>query len=270
MRRDPCAARGRAPRRALTLAELLVALGAVGLLIGLLVPVLAHGKAAGRTAQCASNLRQMAVAAQGYAMLHSVYPAAIRYAVREDALHAVAWDWETTVGAAAQLVGPGPLWSFSGDPGRVQQCPEYPGSTNFADPYTGYNYNPTYVGAESPFPYRAGWGEGWDHLRPGVRAHACRRSSQCALFGDGGMAAGVANKFMRAPTATVEGDLGLVYAGAQAFRHAGATSVAWLDGHVSSTARVRPGRFADEALLRDMVYPRNGFLSDGDEAYDPR
>ena len=76
---------------------------------------------------------------------------------------------------------------------------------------------------------------------------------------------------MRAPLNTVEGALFRVYAGGQAFRHAGATNVAFLDGHLAPVHRPRPGRLATDQLLEQtMGYPENGFLSDDDRAYDPR
>jgi prepilin-type processing-associated H-X9-DG protein len=247
--------------------ELLVVVALLGVLLGLLLPSIGQVRSAGRSARCASNLRQMAMAAAGYSAVHDVFPPALRYALRDDGLHIVAWDWETT--ASGMLVGPGPLWSIPGDPGSVQQCPEHAGASNFADPTTGYNYNTTYLGAESPFPYAPGWGEGWERLRWGARPHACRRSASCALFGDGGIAAGVANKFMRAPMNSVEGDLSMVYAGAQAFRHGRCSNVAWVDSHVSGVCAPRKGAHATEELLRGMGYPGNGFLSDDDSAYDP-
>jgi prepilin-type processing-associated H-X9-DG protein len=178
----------------------------------------------------------------------------------------IAWDWITTMDGA--LISPGALWAFSDDPGKVQQCPGYHGETNFkGDPFTGYNYNTTHIGGEGRFM----WSWGWNNFRPGVRYSACRWTGRVALFGDGGWAGG-ANKFMRAPLKSAEGEeLPEVYGGGQAFRHQMATNVAYLDGHVGSAHTPFRGDLATEALLTDaMDYPRNGFLSDDDRAYDPR
>ena len=174
----------------------------------------------------------------------------------------VAWDYVTT--HDHQLISPGPLWDFSDDPGRVQQCPSYHGTTNFGDPYTGYNYNTTYVAGEGRFQY---WG--WDKFRPGIRYSACRRTAQVAMFGDGGWSGGT-NKFMRAPMNEIEGCLDIVYGGGQAFRHRKTTTVAYLDLHVAPASSPHAGALANDSLLDLLDYPTNGFLSHDDRAYDPR
>ena len=45
-------------------------------------------------------------------------------------------------------VVPGLLWAGSGGvSGEIQQCPEFEGKSNFpGDPFTGYNYNTSYIG----------------------------------------------------------------------------------------------------------------------------
>ncbi len=252
-----------ARRGGFTIIELIVAVAVVTLLLGVLVPALRGIKSGSRSAACISNLRQMSVAAQGYALEHSFFPPAIRYE-NDGAVTNVSWDFVTTFDG--RLVSPGALWSFTDDPGAVQQCPGYHGPTNFSgDPHTGYNYNTTFVGGEGPF---MSWG--WENFRPGVRYSACRRTAQVALFGDGGISAGVANKFMRAPLNTVEGSLPIVYGGGQAFRHQLATHVAYLDLHVAAAPGPFSGTLATDSLLAQMDYPRNGFLSDDDRCYDPR
>jgi prepilin-type processing-associated H-X9-DG protein len=249
-------------RSAFSLIELLVVLATIALLLSLMLPSLAGVRRSGRTAVCISNLRQMAIAAQRYALEHEFFPPAVRYE-NDGTLTRIDWDWITT--RDGQVISPGPLWEFSDDPGRVQQCPEYHGTTNTADPYTGYNYNTTHIGGEGA------WGSwGWDNFRPGVRYSACRWTARVALFGDGGRR-GSTNKYMRAPMNTEGTDLGVIYAGGQAFRHQKATNVAYLDGHVGPAREPFRGTLATDALLLDtMDYPRNGFLSDDDRAYDPR
>jgi len=246
-----------------TVVELIVVVAVTALLLAMLVPSLASVRAAGRSAACLSNLRQMAIAAQRYALEYKYFPPAIRFDLDGGVVN-LAWDWVTTWDG--RLLSPGPLWSFTDDPGRVQQCPVYHGPTNFdGDPHTGYNYNTTYVGGEGPF---MSWG--WDDFRPGVRYGACRWTSRVAVFGDGGVVGGVANKFMRAPMNEVEQTgLGVIYGGGQAFRHVRATNVAYLDLHVAPAAAPHRGARADDALIELLDYPENGFLSDDDTAYDP-
>ncbi len=247
-----------------TVIELIVVIAVTTLLLALLVPSLASVRAAGRSAACMSNLRQMSIAAQRYALEYKYFPPAIRYENDGDFLN-VAWDWVTTFDN--RLVSPGPLWEFTDDPGRVQQCPDYGGGTNFADPHTGYNYNTTYVGGESSFPH-TGWDP--DHYRSGVRYGAARWTSRVAVFGDGGVVDGIANKFMRAPMNEVEAyALDVIYRGAQAFRHGHATNVAYLDLHVAPATAPLRGTRATDPLLQLLGYPENGFLSDDDLAYNP-
>jgi prepilin-type processing-associated H-X9-DG protein len=66
------------------------------------------------------------------------------------------------------------------------------------------------------------------------------------------------------------GDIGACYAGAQAFRHLKTTNVAYVDGHVGSPSVVFKGPHATDSLLSQMGFPKNGFLSDDESAYDPR
>ncbi len=249
-------------RRAMTMVELLIVIGVIALLIGLLAPGLRGVRAAGRTTLCSANLRQMAIAAQVYAAIYDAFPAAIRYE-NDGGVTIIAWDWVTTF--SHQVISPGPLWAFTDNPGEVKQCPSFHGGTNFADQFTGYNYNTTYIGGEGTL-----YNWGWEKFRPGLAPGVCRRSPETAFFGDGGVGGGIANKFMRAPMNSEGHPLSLVYAGGQAFRHGGFTNVVYVDGHVASVDRPQPGELATDSLLAAMDYPTNGFLSDDDTAYDPR
>ncbi len=251
-------------RRGLNILELLVVVALIAVILGLLAPALSSVRSAGRSAACQSNLRQLAFAAQSYAATYDVFPTALRYEDRDGVFVQVAWDWVTTL--AGDLIEPGPLWSFTDNPDEVQQCPAYDGGSNFTgDPFSGYNYNTTYVGGEALFP-----NTGWDKVRWGVRPHACNRSSTCAMFGCGGYAGG-ANKFMRAPLNSEAFALSTIYSGGQAFRHGGACNIVFLDTHVDHVNRPHRGDLAtDELLTAFLDYPKNGFLSDDDAAYDPR
>src|SRR6185503_3923035 len=67
-----CVMRG---RRAFTLIELLVVVAIVALLGALLLPALTRAKESGRRVACASNLRQLAIALDLYAVDHDgLYP----------------------------------------------------------------------------------------------------------------------------------------------------------------------------------------------------
>ena len=70
---------------------------------------------------------------------------------------------------------------------------------------------------------------------------------------------------------TVEGDLGLVCSGAQAFRHHGCSNAVFLDGHCECMDTACEGPYASQNQLDDLMdFPQHGFLSDDDALYDPR
>ena len=263
-------------RRALTIVETLVVIGVLTILLAIVLPTTATIRASSRAASCSSNLRQLGLAATTYATQNrESYPAAILYKMGSSGLVTSAWDFEHRTGGD---VRPSVLWDFANGGHDVQQCPEFLGASTFGlDPSTGYNYNTTYIGAEGRFPELDGngrWIDGWSLARRGLSSAQFRRTSTTALFGEGGWRGG-ANKFMRAPSATIENDLPTVYGGAQAFRHTGCTHVCFLDGHVAGACECHDGVHAPEpataSLLTDVLdFPRNGFLSDDDSSYDPR
>lgn len=249
--------------RGLTLIEVLAVIGVIALLLGVLLPVLSHAGEAGRSANCKSNLRQLAVAAQLYAQTYKVYPPAVRYDNTGGVFRTIAWDYEH----AGNDVKPGAIWQFmSTDGGKVHQCPSFHGPSTFGgDPHTGYNYNTTYIGGEMKFPLTD-----WKKMRWGIPVAMHRHPATTAVFGEGGWKNG-ANKFMRAPSNAVEHNINAVYSGGQAFRHRKATNVSYLDGHVDSVTGPKQGPHATPSLLTAfMNYPENGFLSEDDSAYDPR
>jgi len=265
----------RAPRaviRAVTLVEMLVVIGVLAVLLAIVVPATSSVRASSRSAVCQSNLRQLGIAASMYATQNrDAYPAAILYRMNGAGLVTSAWDFEHRPGGE---VRPSVLWDFVKGPNEVQQCPDFLGNSTFGDdPSTGYNYNTSYIGAEGRFPEQdssGAWIDGWRLARRGVESAQFRKTSTTALFGEGGWRGG-ANKFMRAPSANVEGDLPTVYGGGQAFRHSGCTHVCYLDGHVGGACDCNDGVHSPPALLESVMgFPRNGFLSDNDFPYDPR
>lgn len=258
-------------RRGLTLVEVTVALGVASLLVALSVGGLRAAGERGRSERCRGNLRQISLATQAYACMHGGHmPPSILYFQRAGSLRTVAWDFEQQGGVAR----PGSIWKFTDQPQEVQQCPSCMEASTFGvDPCTGYQFNTSYLGTEGQLPASGEDGrtlDGWSRVRAGVGPGQWRRTDSVAVFADGGWRGG-ANKFMRAPSARVENDLGLAYAGASAFRHGGRCNVAWLDGHVEAVEQPHEGLHATPALLRNVMdWPRNGFLSPDDAAYDPR
>lgn len=118
-----------------------------------------------------------------------------------------------------------------------------------ADPYTGYNYNVSYVG------HGAG-----ETITTPIRVAQIVNPTRCALFGDGEWEGG-ANKFMRSPLAG-RGDAAFSgrHAGTQGFRHRGMSNVAFADGRAESWTE----RHTGPHQLPDHV----GFLSDDNSMYD--
>jgi prepilin-type processing-associated H-X9-DG protein len=233
--------------------------------------VLGRARDEAKSAECLSHLRHLGVAARSYSTVHrDRYPPAVVYFAEQGMLVTHAWDFRHRGGE----VSAGALRGFTDRPEHVQQCPCCLDASTFGnDPATGYNYNTSFIGAEGRMPHVAADGtvvQGFMNARLGLPIHAHRRPSHAALLGDGGWSGG-ANKFMRAPSNSVEQDWGTVYAGGQAFRHAGRTNVAWLDGRTSTEANAHEGPMAGSNFaLQILGYAENGFLSDDDSAYDPR
>ena len=256
MRRGPATGAG------FTLVELLVVVGIIAVLIGLLLPSLARARDRARAVQCLSNLHQMGVLAFAYAASHQgSLPAS-------SAGGNVWWDFDES---DPLNIHAGLLWEQRGDV-RVQQCPAYQGvALGVPDPYTGYNYNTSYlaggVGETTPL--------GDPHDRP-AHLGSIARANTTALFGDAGSPGGT-NKFMRAPVllfGTGFGDsvsTGTRLYGTQAYRHVGQTNVCYADGHAAAVA----ARFTSAGKLFDGVVTPNptpaaagtGFLSADDSAY---
>ena len=239
-------------RRAFTLVELLVAIAVLGVLAGLVVPAVERGRESARAAACAANLRQLAAAAIDYAGEHrGQFP----WGMRLEGGEMACWDFVVGADGAAR---PGLLWKHvpGAGAGQVLQCPSFiGGEANWrGDPFTGYNYNCSFVGKVQ--------GDSGSRDAP---AHLSQLEdpARTALFGDGQFAGG-ANKFMRAPVRDKAHDgsgTAVREAGTQGFRHRGRTNVAFADGHVEALSK--PYRKGGEGF----VSPGCGFLSPDNSLY---
>lgn len=240
-------------RQAFTLVELLVVIAIIALLIGLLLPALVRARDSARTTACLSNLRQMAVVSTAYvAEYRGSYPPAQwpNFTVTPPIM--ASWDFTRT----GTVITPGLLWGGRVD-ARIQQCPSYEGRSNSpGDPYTGYNYNTSFIGR--------GFGEA---VPAPAKFSQVRRPSETILFGDGQWSLG-ANKYMRSPKpspfenpfAFAEGSAAKA-AGTQGFRHARGrlTNAAFCDGHAESLR---------DRFTKPAVAPGTGFISADNTLYD--
>ena len=221
------------------------------------MPVLAMARQQGKTVLCLSNLRQLTIAADMYTNSNDgYYPIAYMYKVDYPVAVSYAWDFTTIKDWSKneEKVIPGLLWQ-----GRtiekIHQCPSFKGAHNWLnDPYTGYNYNTSYIGHGQR-----------ESIETPAKTDQVIRPGNCALFGDGGYISG-ANKFMRAPWPNT-GDMNFNdrFAGTQDYRHLGATNVAYCDG---SAKTVRKLYTETDKWSKDKIAKGTGFLSPDNSAYD--
>jgi len=242
-----------------TLVELLVGIGIIAILMALLLPSLRNAREQSRSLACLSNLREMMHAAAIYQSGNGGrFPIAVYSVNRAPIFINYGWDFIETrdTSTGVTTIEPGTLW-WGNATLRVQQCPSFDGkSVGYAnDPFTGYNYNTSYIGREM----LAGV-----LVAPPAKASQIRHPSRTAVFGDGEYAIG-ANKFMRSPFPAPGEPAVARYAGTQGFRHRGRTNVAFADGHAESM----PDRFTT-STTGDMpkIAPRTGFLSADNSLYD--
>lgn len=243
-------------KKGFTLIELLVVIAVISILMSMLVPALARTKQQSKGLVCLSNLRQMSLAAIVYTQNYEgFYPMAYYYCDTADGQISYCWDFTTVNDSGSVTIEPGLLWQ--GDiVEKIQQCPSFNGASNTEfDPYTGYNYNTSYIGHGQ-----------YEYVPAPAKTGQVKKPFDCAIFGDGQWEGG-GNKFMRSPLPG-PGDLLFSgrYAGTQGYRHNQRTNVAWCDGHTSTIKQLNNGIFPEEHA--DLIAPETGFLSEDNSAYD--
>ena len=237
---------------AFTLVELLIVIAIIAILAAMLLPVLARASLRAKRIQCLSNTRQMAMTAGIYGDDNgSFYPIAQWF----DGNTGNSYNWDMSLvynTAGVVTVVPGILWQGQANI-QIQQCPAFTGSANSIDnPYTGYNYNTSYIGH----------GQGEAISQP-AKTSDVHHPAKTVIFGDGQYAAG-ANKYMRAPWPN-PGDASFRgrNSGTQGFRHVRLTNASFCDGHAES---LRDCYRNDSD--NSVVAPGTGFLSVSNSMYD--
>ena len=237
-----------------TLVELLVVIAAIAVLIALLLPTLVIARQEAQTVVCLSNLRQLGMAAARYTAVYEGFypPAYYGFGNPSWAIDRVR-DTQTNTWTDR----PGILWMGQTNL-RVLVCPAVNQTPAPGQIVLGYNYNTSYIG-HGALEY---------HPAPATTAQV-QDPARCALFGDGGYSGGI-NYFMRAPDLLTpippNGDAvspAERAAGTQAFRHLGATNVAYCDGHAATQKQC----YTQTAPYPAYVGPGTGFLSPDNSAY---
>lgn len=238
------------PPRAFSLVELLVVTAVLAVLSAILLPGLGAARDRARSAVCKSNLRQLHLANENYALANHDYyvPAASDIWASGGGLH----RWHG-VRRSAHPVRPedgvfdprrGPLAASLAD-GKVKACPSFrdyrtdAGGAAFEAGTGGYGYNARGVGSRD---YLFGF-SGKSALL-GMRAHRIKGSSVTVMFTDAAMPKGypqpmiIEYSFAEAPHFVLPGPDGPYESPALAdpsihFRHARRANVVWCDGHAS-------------------------------------
>ena len=277
-------------KRAFSLLEVMVV---TGLIIGValvVLPVLRSARERALSAQCKTNLHQLAQACLNYAMNEGVFPWGMIdpdqhdgkywkkpyywqiYPRENPARHGVerwseyssfCWDFTRKKGEMGWKCGE----MFAAlEASSLFTCPKCTAKSDNWDGnhITGYNYNVCYLGYVENDAGKRHYPTAWS---------AIKNPAAVVVFGDGGYAGGP-NKFMRAPFQDKQYDnssASLRKAGTQAFRHGMGRwrhcNMAFLDGHVEEFRQpYRAG--GKKGWVDEQTY--SAFISSGNGIYGPR
>lgn len=227
-------------RHGFTLIELLVVVAVIGVLTGVLLPALATAREAGRTTECASNIRQLHLANDMHASDEGgrYVPGAAR--IQGANLHR--WHGARESVGEAFDASRGPLTPYLDSGGAseaLRACPSFAGVLEarekaagaFEKGCGGYGYNNVFVGTRRR-PHNGAWVVQTDET--GSLRARFMNPARTIGFADAAFAGDELIEYSFAePRFWPEYD-GFRPDPSIHFRHAGRARVVWLDGHVSS------------------------------------
>ena len=247
-----------------TLVELLVTIAVVAILTGLLLPAVQRARGTAQATICKSNLRTITMAALDYTQAFDHAPAAIwRKENADGGVTTMQWDW---------TVQPNGTWSLGVIGQRLDRpladlaCPLWTGPTPEDDsdqpPFTGYNYNTSFVGAKRLFR------RGFQAIRVGVAPSGWQHTG-AVMFGIGGWSGGT-NRYMRAPGNHEFVGCGNLLCRSTVFPACWRSNAFFETRWFGWGVRAPSDGGHDQGYAAQILdHPNNGFLSDDDRAYDP-
>lgn len=230
----------RRAQRAFTLIELLVVVAVVGFLLGILLPVLGRARSAGRAVECASAIRQLALANDLYAHDHDdrYMPGASE--IQTTNLHR--WHGvRDSTGAPFRARG-GPIGRYleGAEEAVIGACPEFAPTLDslaqrgagFERGCGGYGYNQAFVGAERHEIAKGVWEVRSD--RQGSKRSRFNAPAMTIGFADAAIAAEEVIEYSFVEPPVWPQWPPFRPEPSTHFRHRSRANVAWLDGHVSA------------------------------------